>query len=228
MFDGKIDANLPNDIDKKSKKNKEVPEGNKDDVTSISPGLDERNLEQEAFAKKAKQLKRGRSHGLENKKDDGEILKEKSINNVGKNPKKLRKGSEVDDSKSNDVSFARRTSPRKLISPMKQSNKEAKLGVDVCPNEAMDDRNTVNKKSFVRPLVDDYMNGDEINAANVLKQHKVDQIPERPMPLGTELNDVAGIDVSAEDVGNALQFLEFCAAFGKASDLTCNPFCLYS
>lgn len=225
MFDGKIDANLPNDIPKKSKKNKEVPKGNKDDVTSISQGLDKRNSEQEGFAKKAKQLKRSRSHEQENKKDDDEILKEKSVNNVEKNPKKSRKGSEVDVSKSNDVFLARRTSPRKLTSPRKIANKEAKLGDGVGPDEIMNDGITVTKQDFVRPLVVDYTKEDGINAANVLKQHKDVQVPERPMPLGTELNAVAGIDVSAEDVGNALQFLEFCAAFGKASDFTCNPFC---
>ncbi|KAK3033855.1 hypothetical protein RJ639_034273 [Escallonia herrerae] len=38
-----------------------------------------------------------------------------------------------------------------------------------------------------------------------------------PIAQGTELTAVAGIDLPLEDVGNALQFLEFCAAFGKCS-----------
>lgn len=37
------------------------------------------------------------------------------------------------------------------------------------------------------------------------------------LPLGTDLTSVAGIDVPAEDVGNALEFLEFCSVFKKAS-----------
>ncbi|KAJ4961799.1 hypothetical protein NE237_021709 [Protea cynaroides] len=39
------------------------------------------------------------------------------------------------------------------------------------------------------------------------------------LPQGADLTTVAGIDVAAEDVGHALQFLEFCAAFGKVLDL---------
>ncbi|XP_043716252.1 uncharacterized protein LOC122664485 isoform X1 [Telopea speciosissima] len=39
------------------------------------------------------------------------------------------------------------------------------------------------------------------------------------LPQGADLTTVAGIDLAAEDVGNALQFLEFCAAFGKVLDL---------
>ncbi|XP_044467323.1 uncharacterized protein LOC123197205 isoform X2 [Mangifera indica] len=36
------------------------------------------------------------------------------------------------------------------------------------------------------------------------------------LPQGASLTTVAGIELNSEDVGHALQFLEFCAAFGKA------------
>jgi hypothetical protein len=36
---------------------------------------------------------------------------------------------------------------------------------------------------------------------------------EIPLPQGIELNNVAAIDIRTEDVGHALQFLEFCEAF---------------
>ncbi|KAI3665519.1 hypothetical protein L6452_44146 [Arctium lappa] len=36
-----------------------------------------------------------------------------------------------------------------------------------------------------------------------------------PLPTGSELVTIAGVDIPKEDAGNALQFLEFCAAFGK-------------
>ncbi|CAN6445726.1 unnamed protein product [Victoria cruziana] len=39
------------------------------------------------------------------------------------------------------------------------------------------------------------------------------------LPQGEEVKEVAGIEFSADDVGPALQFLEFCAAFGKVLDL---------
>ncbi|CAH9119166.1 unnamed protein product [Cuscuta epithymum] len=40
-----------------------------------------------------------------------------------------------------------------------------------------------------------------------------------PLPLATGLTTVAGNDLPPDDVGGALQFLEFCAAFGKILDL---------
>ncbi|KAJ4972521.1 hypothetical protein NE237_005695 [Protea cynaroides] len=39
------------------------------------------------------------------------------------------------------------------------------------------------------------------------------------LPLGANLTTVLGIDLAPEDVGHALQFLEFCAAFGQVFDL---------
>ncbi|PSS30575.1 Cell division cycle-associated 7-like protein [Actinidia chinensis var. chinensis] len=40
-----------------------------------------------------------------------------------------------------------------------------------------------------------------------------------PLPQGTELTTVAGIDLPLDDVGHALQFLEFCAAFEEILEL---------
>ncbi|KAM0032468.1 putative transcription factor C2H2 family [Helianthus debilis subsp. tardiflorus] len=40
-----------------------------------------------------------------------------------------------------------------------------------------------------------------------------------PLPAGTELVTVAGVDLSKEDAGNALQFLEFCSTFAKILDV---------
>ncbi|XP_057784057.1 uncharacterized protein LOC131001586 isoform X4 [Salvia miltiorrhiza] len=39
------------------------------------------------------------------------------------------------------------------------------------------------------------------------------------LPLGTDLTSVAGIDVPAEDVGSALEFLEFCSVFGEILEM---------
>lgn len=36
-----------------------------------------------------------------------------------------------------------------------------------------------------------------------------------PLPPGSRLTTIADIEITTEDVGHALQFLEFCAAFGK-------------
>ncbi|CAN4123600.1 unnamed protein product [Withania somnifera] len=40
-----------------------------------------------------------------------------------------------------------------------------------------------------------------------------------PLPQGTGVTAVADIDLQLEDVGNALQFLEFCVVFGKTLDI---------
>lgn len=40
-----------------------------------------------------------------------------------------------------------------------------------------------------------------------------------PLPRSIELTNVAGIDLPPEDVGHALQFLEFCSTFGKVLDV---------
>ncbi|CAI8583080.1 unnamed protein product [Vicia faba] len=42
---------------------------------------------------------------------------------------------------------------------------------------------------------------------------------EIPLPIGTEITKILDIELAPEDVGNALQFLEFCRVFGKALDV---------
>ena len=39
------------------------------------------------------------------------------------------------------------------------------------------------------------------------------------LPLGTELLSIGNAELPQKDVGNALQFLEFCAAFGKVPEV---------
>ncbi|XP_071704333.1 uncharacterized protein [Rutidosis leptorrhynchoides] len=40
-----------------------------------------------------------------------------------------------------------------------------------------------------------------------------------PLPTGTELVTISGIDIPKNDAGNVLQFLEFCATFGKVLNI---------
>jgi len=49
----------------------------------------------------------------------------------------------------------------------------------------------------------------------VLHEEKIKE--EIPFPLGTEMTKISDIEFAPEDVGNALQFLEFCKVFGKVS-----------
>lgn len=65
--------------------------------------------------------------------------------------------------------------------------------------ESMKNRAAISKKNF----------------APTLEEENRKKIADIPLPVGTELTSVAGIDISAEDVGDALQFLEFCSVFRK-------------
>lgn len=40
-----------------------------------------------------------------------------------------------------------------------------------------------------------------------------------PLPLGTELLNIGNVELPPKDIGSALQFLEFCAAFGKVPEV---------
>lgn len=52
---------------------------------------------------------------------------------------------------------------------------------------------------------------------NTLEVQGNDSHVEILLPQGVQLSSVASIDVSADDVGHALQFLEFCEAFGQVN-----------
>ncbi|KAK6128530.1 hypothetical protein DH2020_037739 [Rehmannia glutinosa] len=220
-FDGKVDVNLPNHIEKKSKKVKEVQKGNKKDNTSlniISPSPGKRKSKQEGLEdvhegtkklgtketgsrgseKKTEKKKRDRSDEMSTRKNDEEIAKESSVHDDEKKPKKSRKDKlENDDSKKNDATLARRTSPRKLKLSNNKPTEVAKLNIGVDPDKNLNNKINSEKHS-VEPL------------GNVKRKEE------------NELNSVAGIDVCTEEVGNALQFLEFCTVFGKASDFIYN------
>ncbi|CAJ2662077.1 unnamed protein product [Trifolium pratense] len=51
----------------------------------------------------------------------------------------------------------------------------------------------------------------------VLHAQKIKE--EVPLPIGTVMINILDIEFAPEDVGNALQFLEFCRVFGKALDV---------
>ncbi|KAL0431286.1 UNVERIFIED_CONTAM: Cell division cycle-associated 7-like protein [Sesamum radiatum] len=240
-FDGKVDANLPNPVDKKPKKVKKVHRECVNDNTSlkiVTQSPDKRKLKQEGLEdkhdgnngpkdtgsrgseKKSKKKKRDRPEETTSNKIEKDTLTEISVHDVQKKPKKLKKDEfENNEVKKNDTTLARRTSPRKLKDSNKVPNQGATLNIGVNPEESMKNRI---RKDFVEPLENDERKEDDgNNTANdkiVLEQQYADFHAEVPLPVGTELNSVAGIDVSTEDVGNVLQFLEFCAVFGKASD----------
>lgn len=44
---------------------------------------------------------------------------------------------------------------------------------------------------------------------------KEDQNVEIELPQGTELTNIAGVDMPSGDIGHALQLVEFCETFGE-------------
>lgn len=162
--------------------------------------------------RKQKKMKRDRLGEMRKGKNDKENLEETTVNGDEKKPKKSRRdGLEENDGRNKkDLTLARGTSPRQLKVSDKMSNPEAvNSGIELEENVTELDRLWT---SEIEGKEEEGSNS--ANSKNFLKNQNADI----PLPEGTELTSVAGIDVCAEDVGNALQFLEFCSVFGKASD----------
>ncbi|XVE77423.1 hypothetical protein DITRI_Ditri13aG0061300 [Diplodiscus trichospermus] len=77
-----------------------------------------------------------------------------------------------------------------------------------------DTSSVTEKKNSVKTKDPGGLNGFENGTTGVKLKPAVE-----PLPQGTSLITVAGIDMPPKDVGHALQFLEFCAAFGEVLDM---------
>ncbi|GMI85479.1 hypothetical protein HRI_002217200 [Hibiscus trionum] len=87
------------------------------------------------------------------------------------------------------------------VAPVKENNCSVK-SEDSGVSDGIENDNTSGKlQSVVRPS----------------KDRKLDI--DIQLPQGTSLITVAGVDLPPNDVGDALQFLEFCAAFGEVLDM---------
>ncbi|WJX70807.1 hypothetical protein P8452_54875 [Trifolium repens] len=67
--------------------------------------------------------------------------------------------------------------------------------------------------------MDDGENASAKSQTNAIVLHAQKIKEETPLPPGTEMTKILDIEFAPEDVGNALQFLEFCRVFGKALDV---------
>lgn len=76
---------------------------------------------------------------------------------------------------------------------------------------------------FENVIIDNAVaNPDKVAKSQKVKKQRVKFQPEEfgngvPLPQATSLTAVAGVELSPKDVGHALQFVEFCAAFGKVT-----------
>lgn len=121
-----------------------------------------------------------------------------------------------------------RRSPRKLIIPQEITKKE----------EVVDDKDNVRRSPRKFNAPQEVTKNDEkmsdINCGKVTKKVKKEKVQAEPkvksgkhqkdinidhvvvdvvLPPGSLLTNVAGIDLLPDDIGHALQFLEFCSAF---------------
>ncbi|KAJ1438666.1 Zinc-finger domain of monoamine-oxidase A repressor R1 [Sesbania bispinosa] len=95
--------------------------------------------------------------------------------------------------------------PMTLASEMHQKNKNETIIKGDCGNPGdKSQTNGANSRRVKKCLVDS-------------KGEKVDK--EIPLPQGIELRKILDMDFPPEDVGNALQFLEFCRVFGEGLDV---------
>lgn len=129
---------------------------------------------------------------------------------------------EISNGIKDDVAFSKQTSSRKPKVSEKISNKEVETnGKNGCA--------LLEKKDKKKRVLNDVSNAGISNVvkdgtakANVkaikkcvmnLEDIKVEA--DLPLPKGAIMTTVVGIELPPEDVGHALQFIEFCATFGK-------------
>ncbi|OIT21514.1 PREDICTED: uncharacterized protein LOC109218827 [Nicotiana attenuata] len=102
--------------------------------------------------------------------------------------------------------------PKKLMQGQPRSNFDSKRGAVASVKETLlgksqDSRKNNKERSVKEGSVED----------NTIENK--DPFALTSLPQGTGLTAVGGIDLQSEDIGNALQFLEFCAVFGKILDI---------
>lgn len=205
LFDGNLDTNLnplvSNSVEGKQKKMKQeglkkIPTGNRDSG-ALSVDTSPHPIE-----KKTKKMKR---EELKGNGDDNALSKEAS-------PKKPRITIEIYNKEVNtkgkvDVDLQEE---KDSDTKVPNNNRDNQTGKDL---EGLDGTENQNDGAHCKTMVESL----KVNGAALEFVNK--SIGADPLPQGKELTTVAGADLPPEDVGNALQFLEFCATFGKASDL---------
>ncbi|KFK33237.1 hypothetical protein AALP_AA6G348100 [Arabis alpina] len=103
---------------------------------------------------------------------------------------------------------------------IKKSKKSKREELQVVNNGGGNDQAAVDTSSTKRIKASKDAEGNKIKKRKpVLKKKEEYQLEEVMPPQGTSLITVSGIELPREDVGAALQFLEFCSTFEKALDL---------
>ncbi|XP_076882485.1 uncharacterized protein LOC143530963 [Bidens hawaiensis] len=183
--------------------------------------------------KKPKKVKR---KGLEVKPHDNaandvlEITTNNALNEY--NQKKMK----TQESKETVEGHVVEQKPKKVKRKKLEVKPDGNAVIDVSVTEITDDLNKKKKKLKTKESKET-VEGNKVKENNIIQDQDANQQLEDnqslvakkttlnlfefviPLPAGTELVTIAGVDLPKEDAGNALQLLEFCSTFGKALDL---------
>ncbi|CAA2984301.1 Hypothetical predicted protein [Olea europaea subsp. europaea] len=222
-FEGKIDSNLhsekltnQNPDGRKSKKMKQGGGDNRND-DDRTLGVLSKERSPSGSQKQQKKIKQDKSNEKSNSDNriaiDGQRDDERKTKKSKSNELKERNSGNKEDG-----TLVKRTSPRKLKRFKKMSKQEAILNIGVDLQENKEVEIFGSKEDLVEPYgnaKNKELDNNTSDDTNVVNLQNADLHADNPLPQGTELTTVRGIDLQPEDVGNALQFLEFCATFGK-------------
>ncbi|KAL2498430.1 Zinc-finger domain of monoamine-oxidase A repressor R1 protein [Abeliophyllum distichum] len=224
LHDGNVDNNITTKITsqgphvRKSKKMKQEGRENRND-DDRNVGVLSKESSPHGSEKQQKKMKWDRLNEKSNGANGKEISMENRLHDERK-PKKSKSDGlgERNSGNKEDATLVKRTSPRKSKISKKVSHQDSKLNIGVDPQQNKESEISGSKEDLVelygnakRKEVD----SKTVDDINVVILHNADIHAEILLPQGTELTTVGGVDVRPEDVGNALQFLEFCATFGK-------------
>ncbi|KAI3785262.1 hypothetical protein L1987_44378 [Smallanthus sonchifolius] len=128
-----------------------------------------------------------------------------------KSKKIKRKGLEVnlDGNVAGDVSV---TEINHTLNEKKQKKLKAKGSKETVEGNEVKENNITHAQDANQHLEDNQCLKVQKNTSNLFEAVI-------PLPTGTELVTVAGVDLPKEDAGNALQLLQFCSTFGKILDV---------
>ncbi|XP_047311955.1 uncharacterized protein LOC124915305 [Impatiens glandulifera] len=164
------------------------------------------NSDMNLVEQKAKKVKKGNMLEEKDKKDDkemdhGVIISKKRKKNINTDMEGM---SDVPDAKKLKVEGQVETNPICSLSDgvIISKKRKKKINTDMEGKSDVPDAKKLKVKGQV-----------ETNSICSLSDVEI------PLPQGSEMRTVAGIELQPKEVGHALQFLEFCAAFGEILEL---------
>lgn len=202
LFDGRVDMNLESSTPKaKELKDMQCGTLENDSLSKCRPCPD----------KKFKKIKQGTSKTVHASQKDAAALKGCSSGSSHECPNKspVSKICNHDDAK-----------PTEMVGDLKVGDGFTMEVSTEAPAESFRNKKRNAAEDIEKPNNKKTKKQDICGASikdnkNRLQSRSRDVCVDIPLPQGTELIAIGEVELPPEDVGNALQFLEFCTAFGK-------------